>query len=91
MNTSDDSSYYEDDEDEEDEPMNPSTQMEMPYPGSLVERIPDPTLPETVTLLTTEDGAKVYLVGTAHFSENSQADVTQVPTQQAQDVDSMLV
>ncbi|XP_011306769.1 traB domain-containing protein isoform X1 [Fopius arisanus] len=36
----------------------------------------DDRLPETVTLLTTPDGAKVYLIGTAHFSEESQNDVS---------------
>lgn len=35
-------------------------------------------LPDTVTLLTTPEGSKVYLVGTAHFSENSQNDVSLV-------------
>ncbi|KAJ8976884.1 hypothetical protein NQ317_016483 [Molorchus minor] len=38
-------------------------------------------LPETVTLLTYEKtGAKVYLVGTAHFSKESQDDVAKVIT-----------
>nr|SVE80886.1 EOG090X0AQH [Daphnia magna] len=32
-------------------------------------------LPETVTQLTSKDGVKVYLVGTAHFSQESQEDV----------------
>lgn len=36
-------------------------------------------LPDTVTLLTHhETGAKVYLVGTAHFSKESQEDVRNV-------------
>ncbi|XP_001653346.2 traB domain-containing protein [Aedes aegypti] len=38
----------------------------------------DKNLPDTVTLLTTPFGSKVYLVGTAHFSENSQNDVSLV-------------
>lgn len=39
----------------------------------------DNNLPETVTLLThSATGAKVYLVGTAHFSRESQADVEKV-------------
>lgn len=38
----------------------------------------DDRLPETVSLLTTPDGGKVYLVGTAHFSEESQNDVSMV-------------
>lgn len=50
--------------------------------GPPAEKQYDPTiddrLPETVTLLTTPDGAKVYLVGTAHFSEESQNDVSLV-------------
>ena len=35
-------------------------------------------LPETCTLLTTNKGAKVFLIGTAHFSRESQTDVSQV-------------
>lgn len=35
----------------------------------------DKNLPETVTLLQAPNGNKVYLVGTAHFSEASQKDV----------------
>nr|SVE75298.1 EOG090X0AQH [Daphnia dolichocephala] len=33
-------------------------------------------LPETVTQLTSKDGVKVFLVGTAHFSQESQEDVS---------------
>lgn len=80
MESSDDQSEYEDDyeeEEDEDDSLAALPPMEMPYPGTFVEREPDPTLPETVTLLTTDDGAKVYVVGTAHFSENSQVDVSQ--------------
>lgn len=35
-------------------------------------------LPDTVTQLTSKDGVKVYLVGTAHFSQESQEDVAKV-------------
>lgn len=38
----------------------------------------DKNLPDTVTLLTSPSGNKVYLVGTAHFSEQSQDDVSAV-------------
>lgn len=38
----------------------------------------DERLPETVTLLTTPDGGKLYLVGTAHFSVESQNDVSKI-------------
>ncbi|XP_030559378.1 traB domain-containing protein [Drosophila novamexicana] len=38
----------------------------------------DQNLPSTVTLLNTPFGSKVYLVGTAHFSEESQDDVSYV-------------
>lgn len=38
----------------------------------------DNNLPDTVTLLRTPYGSKVYLVGTAHFSEQSQDDVSMV-------------
>ncbi|XP_072027334.1 traB domain-containing protein-like [Amphiura filiformis] len=37
----------------------------------------NPALPETVTVLESETGAKVYLIGTAHFSERSHEDVAQ--------------
>ncbi|XP_077284506.1 traB domain-containing protein [Arctopsyche grandis] len=39
---------------------------------------PDEDLPSTVTVLKGENGAMVYLVGTAHFSEESQDDVSKV-------------
>jgi hypothetical protein len=43
---------------------------------------PDPSidnnLPNTVTLLKTPDGGKCYVVGTAHFSIESQYDVSKV-------------
>ena len=38
----------------------------------------DKNLPHTVTLLKTPDGARVYLVGTGHFSIESQNDVSKV-------------
>lgn len=38
----------------------------------------DSSLPETVTLLKHQNGSKVYLVGTAHFSRESQEDVSWV-------------
>ncbi|XP_066581050.1 traB domain-containing protein isoform X2 [Prorops nasuta] len=38
----------------------------------------DNNLPETVTLLRTPDGGKLYLIGTAHFSIESQEDVAKV-------------
>lgn len=36
------------------------------------------TFPDTVTVLKSSNGSVVYLVGTAHFSEESQEDVAQV-------------
>lgn len=38
----------------------------------------DEKLPETVTLLTTPEGGKLYLIGTAHFSVESRNDVSMV-------------
>lgn len=38
----------------------------------------DRNLPSTVTLLSNEFGSKVYVVGTAHFSKESQDDVSLV-------------
>lgn len=36
------------------------------------------TLPDTVAVLKGSNGSVVYLVGTAHFSKESQEDVAQV-------------
>lgn len=36
------------------------------------------TFPDTVTVLKSSNGSVVYLVGTAHFSKESQEDVAQV-------------
>ena len=52
--------------------------QDVPYPSSYVQRIANPELPETVSVLRTPDGGTVYVVGTAHFSENSQEDVAKV-------------
>lgn len=38
-----------------------------------------PRLPRTVTELVAEDGSRVYVVGTAHFSDDSKKDVVKVP------------
>lgn len=66
--------------------MDASIQIEEPHASSVSE-VPaikeyDPTiderLPDTVTLLTTPDGGKLYLIGTAHFSVESQNDVSKV-------------
>lgn len=37
-----------------------------------------PSLPSTVTEFATEEGSKVYVVGTAHFSDSSKNDVVKV-------------
>lgn len=39
-----------------------------------------PNLPRTVTQLVAEDGSRVYVVGTAHFSDDSKRDVVKVST-----------
>ena len=41
-------------------------------------RSSSPELPDTVTKLETPEGCKVYIVGTAHFSKESQDDVAKV-------------
>lgn len=46
----------------------------------LKKRQKKPTLPSTVTELDAEDGSKVYVVGTAHFSDSSKKDVVKVNT-----------
>lgn len=52
--------------------------MEVLWQMRAKRRLPDPHLPETVTRLSTHDGSVVYLVGTAHFSDNSKNDVATV-------------
>lgn len=54
----------------------PQTKRDITIYDSLEEF--DQHLPQTVTLLETPFGSKVYLVGTAHFSEESQDDVSYV-------------
>lgn len=43
-----------------------------------LKRQDNPELPDTVTKLVTPTGSRLYLVGTAHFSEKSQKDVSEV-------------
>lgn len=42
-----------------------------------------PHLPRTVTELVAEDGSRVYVVGTAHFSDDSKKDVVKVTAARA--------
>lgn len=44
----------------------------------LTRRRERPELPRTVTQLVAEDGSRVYVVGTAHFSDDSKRDVVKV-------------
>lgn len=37
-----------------------------------------PTFPDSVSILKASNGSVVYLVGTSHYSEESQEDVAQV-------------
>jgi len=39
-----------------------------------------PTFPDTVAVIKASNGSIIYLVGTAHFSKESQDDVAQVIT-----------
>ena len=59
-----------DESDLEDNPEQPTVER--------VSRSANPELPDTVTVLKADNGAKVYIVGTAHFSKNSQDDVAKV-------------
>ncbi|MED6248719.1 hypothetical protein ATANTOWER_004012 [Ataeniobius toweri] len=49
--------------------------LEMLWQLRAQRRQSSPELPETVTRLTAPDGSTLYLVGTAHFSDNSKNDV----------------
>lgn len=74
--------FEEDDEDEDDydnsgEESDVEDNAEL-YPSLRLRRQSNPQLPETVTTLETAHGSKVYVVGTAHFSLESQQDVAQV-------------
>ncbi|XP_012342541.1 traB domain-containing protein isoform X1 [Apis florea] len=53
--------------------INIATSIQPEYDASIDEK-----LPETVKLLTTPEGGKLYLVGTAHFSIESQNDVATI-------------
>ncbi|ELU12512.1 hypothetical protein CAPTEDRAFT_182788 [Capitella teleta] len=66
-----DSDSEEDREEEEEE----EVQGILPFPSNYLKRNTNPELPETVTVLHTDKGSTVYLVGTAHFSTQSQDDV----------------
>ena len=46
-------------------------------PG-LRQRVENPVLPSTVSVLETSWGSKIYVVGTAHFSQESRDDVAKV-------------
>lgn len=65
------------DDDQQTEPGHSQSQKDTIKIYSTLEEF-DQNLPDTVTLLTTPEGSKVYLVGTAHFSENSCNDVSLV-------------
>lgn len=58
----------------EDQQQQPETKREIKIYDTLEEF--ERNLPSTVTMLDTPFGSKVYLVGTAHFSEESQDDVS---------------
>ena len=74
--------YMDDDDDDDDEYTTDSEGSEayedIPMPELIRRRPSNPDLPDTVTLLHTNDGGKVYLVGTAHFSQESRDDVSKV-------------
>ncbi|XP_064632305.1 traB domain-containing protein-like isoform X2 [Lineus longissimus] len=48
------------------------------YPSQRIRRSSNPDVPDTTVVLDTEEGGKVYVVGTAHFSEESQNDVVKL-------------
>lgn len=59
-------------------PSNGNVQPETKRPLKIYDTLEEfeRNLPSTVTILNTPFGSKVYLVGTAHFSEESQDDVS---------------
>lgn len=65
---------------EEAEAMFHQDEVSMAHSARLMERSThtDTKLPENVVKIETEDGCKVYIIGTAHFSIASQEDVSQV-------------
>ena len=67
--------YSDDFEDSEDEEENSKPVPNLPI---IRKRDPNPDLPDTVIVLDTEWGSKVYVVGTSHFSKESQEDVAKV-------------
>ncbi len=67
-----------DDNSEEEEELESRNAPDSHVSSLYAKRKENPSLPDTVKVLTTDEGGKVYLVGTAHFSEKSQEDVSQV-------------
>ena len=61
---------------ETDEILDEATIIELQFNARLEKRVQHPELPDTVTVLETGDGGRVYIVGTAHFSHESQEDVS---------------
>ena len=67
-----DDDWVSDDGDESD--IEDNVELAFPYRR----RESNPILPDTVTTLEAAEGCKVYVVGTAHFSIESQEDVSKV-------------
>ncbi|KAK7102452.1 traB domain-containing protein-like [Littorina saxatilis] len=61
---------------EEGEESDVEDNVELAFP--VRRRESNPVLPDTVTLLEAHQGCKVYVIGTAHFSTESQEDVSKV-------------
>ncbi|XP_053377350.1 uncharacterized protein LOC123529252 isoform X4 [Mercenaria mercenaria] len=71
--------YSDDFESDDEEDIEDSDELAGAYPSvvpGLRQRADNPVVPSTVTTLETPWGSKVYIVGTAHFSKESQDDVT---------------
>jgi len=71
------------DDDEEEEPADDEIssdddEEDMSMPSKQTRQLDPAHLPETCTVLTTNHGGRVYLVGTAHFSQESNEDVAKV-------------
>merc|ERR1711881_515972 len=64
------------DEEKTKEDLQSSSNLTLPSKKRRLEDVQN--LPETCTLLKTKNGGRVYVVGTAHFSHESQVDVATV-------------
>ena len=75
-------------EEDDDEGVEDEEEKEKSFVDQMTQRpnMENPELPSTCTMITTPQGAKVFIVGTAHFSRQSHDDVSTIMKQFLPDV-----